>query len=537
MSNYLRSAVAEPTPQTEPLDERQVPNSAGGYSYPVDDFVRLERFLILGSEGGSYYAKERDLTKENIEGVKRAIAADGARAVRLITDISVSGRAPKNDPAILALAIAASAKDPATRMAALEVLPNVCRIGTHLFTFCGFVDALRGWGRGLRRGVGAWYTSKDPKRLGYQLAKYRQRNGWTHRDVLRLAHPETEDKKLAKLLGWAAGNTKATLRTMPWAMEKAQAATKPAEVIKLIEDYGITREMLPTELLTHRDVWLALLEGMPIGAMVRNLGVMTANGTLAPMSDAAKLVTERLGDRDKIRYSRIHPIQLLAARLTYAAGHGARGKLSWEPIETITDALDGAFYTAFGNLEPSGKNMYLAIDVSGSMGDGEIAGVPGLTPMLGAAAMALVTARVEPNYVIRGFSDGDDYKGNFGWGCKMADLRLTANSTLGEAQHEIRRMPMGRTDCSAPMRDALAQGYDVDAFSIYTDSETWADRVHPMQALRDYRQKKGRAAKLITVGMVANDFTIADPEDAGSLDVCGFDTATPQLIADFAGRA
>ena len=39
-----------------------VPNSAGGAAYPVDDWKRLERFLVLGAEGGSYYATERTLT-------------------------------------------------------------------------------------------------------------------------------------------------------------------------------------------------------------------------------------------------------------------------------------------------------------------------------------------------------------------------------------------------------------------------------------------------------------------------------------------
>jgi 60 kDa SS-A/Ro ribonucleoprotein len=34
--------------------------------------------------------------------------------------------------------------------------------------------------------------------------------------------------------------------------------------------------------------------------------------------------------------------------------------------------------------------------------------------------------------------------------------------------------------------------------------------------------------------MASNGFTIADPNDAGMLDVVGFDAAAPQLIADFA---
>ena len=60
-----------------------------------------------------------------------------------------------------------------------------------------------------------------------------------------------------------------------------------------------------------------------------------------------------------------------------------------------------------------------------------------------------------------------------------------------------------------------------------------AGDVHPVQALRDYRQASGIDARLVVVGMVANRFSIADPADPGMLDVVGFDTATPQLISDF----
>jgi len=74
----------------------------------------------------------------------------------------------------------------------------------------------------------------------------------------------------------------------------------------------------------------------------------------------------------------------------------------------------------------------------------------------------------------------------------------------------------------------------VDVFAIYTDNETWYGKVHPAQALAEYRERMGIPAKLVVVGMMANRFTIADPEDAGMLDVVGFDTATPPLIADFA---
>ena len=47
-------------------------------------------------------------------------------------------------------------------------------------------------------------------------------------------------------------------------------------------------------------------------------------------------------------------------------------------------------------------------------------------------------------------------------------------------------------------------------------------------------RRRASRRELIIVGMVSNGFTIADPDDAGMIDVVGFDTATPQLIADFA---
>ena len=88
---YLNRILTEPTPQSEPL-EGMVPNSANGHAYPVDDMTRLRRFLILGSEGGSYYADERKLTLENAAAVKRCIENDGPKpSMRSLTSAGTDG--------------------------------------------------------------------------------------------------------------------------------------------------------------------------------------------------------------------------------------------------------------------------------------------------------------------------------------------------------------------------------------------------------------------------------------------------------------
>ena len=89
-------------------------------------------------------------------------------------------------------------------------------------------------------------------------------------------------------------------------------------------------------------------------ALIRNLATMTRVGVLAPGSDGTAKAVAQLGDAERIRRARVHPIAVLAALRTYASGRGVRGRGEWNPVREIVDALDAAFYTAFGNVEPAG---------------------------------------------------------------------------------------------------------------------------------------------------------------------------------------
>lgn len=538
--SFLKYFRPRQTPQSEPIPGRgsdMVRNSAGGFAFPVDDWTRLERFLILGSEGGSYYAGERQLTIENAQAVVRCLDADADRAIGTIVAVSDAGRAPKNDPAVFALALAAGMGHTARALAAL---PTVCRTGTHLFQFAEAVQGVRGWGRGLRKGIAAWYEGKPAADLAYQVAKYQRRHGWSHRDLLRLAHPATADPARQAVYRWVVGgrdalgprrvrrrgavagypDVAAHLPRLLAAADEAKAADRAA-VIRLIREDGLPRECIPNEHLNDPAVWEALLEGMPLTAMVRNLAKMTAIGLVAPGSAATRTVRDRLADAAYIRQSRLHPLAILLAAATYGAGRGLKGALTWTPVATIVDALDGAFYTAFDNVAPAGKRTLIALDVSGSMSCGQVAGTP-LTPRAAAAALALVTARTEPEYQVVAFQE------------HLVPLNLTAGMRLADAVKRTDGLPFGGTDCAQPMLYALENRLKVDTFIVLTDSETWAGRIHPVQALRRYRQQAGIGAKLIVAGLVSNGFSIADTNDTGMLDVVGFDAAAPQVMTDFA---
>ena len=142
----------------------------------------------------------------------------------------------------------------------------------------------------------------------------------------------------------------------------------------------------------------------------------------------------------------------------------------------IVDALDAAFYTAFENVEPTGKRLLLALDVSGSMTGGSVAGVPGLTPRDASAALALVTAATEKRYEIVGFFAGRrrlEASGRAPWDVRtdgLTPLAISPRQRLDDVGQDGDGLPFGGTDCALPMLYALAQEREVDTFVIYTDS-------------------------------------------------------------------
>lgn len=540
----LRNIGTRQTPQTERAREDQAVNNAGGFVFELDPFQKLRRFLILGTDGGTYYVNEHEHTRRNFAALRECVKVDGVKTVDTIVEISKGGRAPKNDYAIFALAYCAAHGDRATKNAAIAAIPHVCRIGTHIFQFAEFSEQFRGWGRSLKRGVASWYNTKSPDQLAYQVTKYRQRGGWSHRDLLRLSHARPVSaahdaifeyvtaEGLSQELYGRGSDVALNAFDSIMAAEEAKSITEPQYAAELVRGHGLTREMLNTAVLKDPRVWDALLQNMPMTAMIRNLGNMGASGLLVPMSAAVSTVVARLGDRERIKNARVHPIAILNALMTYKSGSGFRGSNTWPVVPQVVDALNEAFYLAFDNVTPSGKRTMLALDVSGSMGT-HIGAMPNLTCREASAAMALVTARTEPNYMFTAFTSGD----NSYWGRYSADalspLNISAGQRLDDVIRAVSGLPFGGTDCAAPMMYALKHKLPIDVFIVYTDSETWAGNIQPFEALRRYREQMGIDAKLIVVGMVANDFSIADPNDAGMLDCVGFSTDTPEVISAF----
>jgi 60 kDa SS-A/Ro ribonucleoprotein len=188
-------------------------------------------------------------------------------------------------------------------------------------------------------------------------------------------------------------------------------------------------------------------------------------------------------------------------------------------VPQVVSALDGAFYKAFENVEPTGKRHVLALDVSSSMGS-HFNNSP-MSAAEAAAAMSMVTARTEPNYYTMGFAT------------QFKDLGITATDSMQDVLAKTQRHNFGGTDTSVAIKWALQKQIPVDVFEILTDNETWAGDRHTCEALVTYRRQMQLPTRLAVVAFTATERSVADTADVGSMDFVGMDASLPQALAAF----
>jgi 60 kDa SS-A/Ro ribonucleoprotein len=189
-----------------------------------------------------------------------------------------------------------------------------------LFRFIKYAHALgQNWGRAQRRAVSKWYIEQNPSKLAMAVTKYQNREGYSHRDVLRLSHPSTKDPLLCFLFDYithglekaienlnkpkettndnttdnkqeekSSSTTKMDdeeeeesnkklvtieqLKEFLETVEKVKKSTDDNELVTAIKQHNLVREHMPTTMLNSTTIWSALLEKMPLTAMIRNLG-------------------------------------------------------------------------------------------------------------------------------------------------------------------------------------------------------------------------------------------------------------------------
>ncbi len=579
MSDYsvFANIMDETTGQMEPIrgkEQIMTQNNAGGYVFKVSDEDYILRCLILGTHKNTYYSTAREMSNDCIEFIKNMIRdGKGDIIVDTIAKVYEDGRAPKQDPTLMALALASSSDDLETRKKAYNIVSKL-RTLSHIYTWKGYhkvASKSKGMGKLSKAALCDIFQKMSAQQLAYQVTKYPHRKtateDWSFLDLIRcihfkgdklsvegqyvmkyairgvdeaniflLEHPELIDNKVINYIK---------------AVEKVKSLTDTednrVELIKLTYEFNLPREVMPTWAFNHADVWKALLIDreqtrvtMPMTALIRNLGVMSSKGVFSDVF-VTSIVENHLKNEFVIKKARLHPVNILIAMLTYQNGHGEKGKLTWEPNYKIVTALENAFYKSFKFVKPTGKRIYHAIDCSGSM----TASIPCLQQIsshTAATVMAMTFARIEANsqqeYI--GFTANYRYAKTYEEFSGIRNINITPEMTLSETMKKTQFSDFGSTDCSLPIEKAISDYKKSggtkglwDVFMIYTDNETYAGHRHPSEALKEYRELTGIPAKMVVIATSPNASSIADPTDGGMLDVVGFDTNAPEIVMNF----
>ena len=188
----------EPSGSTtiSPSSNHNLNSTGGGCPWEVSDKARLCRFLCYGSEEDIYTAREEGNVRMESAGALLSLLQEGrgAEVVEEIKRFTQDGRAVGLGPSFFALALCSQHSELKTRQAAFKALKEVCRDPAHLFSFIQNKKELKEgmkcgiWGRALRKAVSDWYNEQDAMSLAVAVTKCKQREGWTHQDLLRLSH-------------------------------------------------------------------------------------------------------------------------------------------------------------------------------------------------------------------------------------------------------------------------------------------------------------------------------------------------------------
>ena len=269
MSAQNNPAARIRIPQTIGLPG-QVANNAGGYSFPLPLEQEWMRYLIIGSksDNGSYYQCGGAIATTISRCIMAAVssAATCAHLIRDIVDVSVKGRAPKQEMTMMSLAASiVFPPDNACKAQALAAVGQVCRIPTHLFMLVQYIRDLsqdkskpgKGFGKGVRRALTEYYTSRGGLELAVLVTKYKNREGWTHEDLISLLHinpAEMKDDGGRLVLEWimkkdkperkvAANPAKGIVATtLPAKMERTEFLKRLAAIPTPDRETGVAQE-------------------------------------------------------------------------------------------------------------------------------------------------------------------------------------------------------------------------------------------------------------------------------------------------------
>ncbi|XP_062596449.1 RNA-binding protein Ro60-like [Saccostrea cucullata] len=519
---------------------------------PESDFRRLKQFLILGGSNSVYrpHSVSHTTSKIDVSFLRRLIVGGrGKDVVGVIKQYSLEGRAAKQDGILRALAVCSTSSDLVTKREANKIIPDVCRIFDYLIKFIKFSQEDAGgkkWGRARRKAISNLYNNYPggPIKLAYHVTKYPKRGNMSHKDVIRLAHVKLFNQEVRYILGYIVHGLNGidlnihhrsleleTVQTYIQGVEEARRCrtrNDETRLIHLIRRHQLCHEHVKKEFLNKPDVWHALLQHMPIHAVIRNLNTLASNGVFERHNLDENIVAQKLNDVGLLNKARVHPFEILTAYFQHKSGErNARGNI-FTPSGTILSALEEAFYKSLKPqndiFEARGVRMAFGIDMTISPSDyvvsAKITSRQAVTGILLELVRYVYFCRVLPF----GSSDIRNY------------LPISPDDRLENVENSLFIHDVESSDLTKPIDYAIRKQLEVSLFVLFT-SKTYGEQEHDRlkEAMDRYKSQPwaGRETRVVVVDVVGKQSPVSSFEE-DFLRIEGADSQVVNVIKQFA---
>lgn len=326
----------------------QIPNTANREGYPAYARSLEEQYvqtLLTNTIGNTFYADSETLLSE----------ADALHDQML-----------EKNPNFVAKALIFARNRGLMRLQPIFGLAKLSSVSTELFArifdnvvlipsdLQDFMVILEGQGRGqggraVKRQVARFLNNVSE----YWAIKYNGRGrGYSLGDIVKTVHPkpisDTQKAIFAYLVGKEYDKTQVPQIS---AYEALKKTTDVKEQIALIHEGKLPHEVVTGVVKPTKEIWNAILQQMPIFALLRNLNTLDRAGVL---DENREYITSVLNNPERLTKSKILPFRFVSAFQEVSK--------PW-----VKDVLRQSVELTFDNLPEIPGKTAVFLDVSGSM--------------------------------------------------------------------------------------------------------------------------------------------------------------------------
>jgi 60 kDa SS-A/Ro ribonucleoprotein len=484
-------------------------NEAGGAAYEMTPKAALAQYAATGCLNSTFYAS----AQEHLQKVLNLCSHPDVEP-EFIARLALYARSKghmKDLPALLCATL--SVFSPGLLA---EVFDRVIDDGRMLRNFVQIMRSgtvgRKSLGTLPKRLVQNWFDQRSDD----QVFRASVGNDPSLADVIRMVHPKPGTPARAALYGYLIAGP--------------HDASALPEIVKQFEAFkaGMAEEVpdVPFQMLTSLDLqekhWKQIAQNASWQTTRMNLNTFARHGVFDEGQKSARLIAERLRDRQAISKAPVFPYQLLMAYKQVAQN---------VPAE-VREALQDAMEIAISNVPAIDGQMYVCPDVSGSM-HSPITGVrKGATTAVrcvdGAALIAACFLRTNSSATAIPFKE-----------TVITDLALNPRDSVMTNAAKMTAIPPGGTNCSAPLAWLNSRKAMGELVVFVSDNESWVDKARGRgtATMEQWTIFKARnpAAKLVCIDLQPYSTTqAAETGRDDVLNVGGFSDHVFDVIAEFA---